>query len=134
MEAWIGLAGVVAGALIAFGGQHLNRRSDIRERTTGLLLEQFSLLVALSEDYRNRIWEERNGLSPDVVSGWDLQAYRMAEARVRILCRDESVAAAVRDLKDTGVELGKAWRLTRPVMRHESRPPGIPTRNPSVVS
>jgi len=87
MEAWIGLAGVIAGAAIALGGQYLTRRSEQRERLTTVLLEQCATVVALSEDFRNRVWEERNQLAENVVAKWDLAAYRLAEARLRILCR-----------------------------------------------
>ena len=52
------LAGVAAGALIAFGGQYLLRRGERHEPNDALLLEQFALVIALSEDYRNRVWEE----------------------------------------------------------------------------
>jgi hypothetical protein len=47
MDAWIGLAGVIAGALVAFCGQYLMRRSEIHERSETLLLEQAALIVAL---------------------------------------------------------------------------------------
>jgi hypothetical protein len=72
MTAWVGLAGVIAGAIIAFAGQYVMRRGDKQERFDALLLEQFADIIALSEDFRNRIWEERNQVASDVVSKWDL--------------------------------------------------------------
>jgi len=112
MAAWIGLVGVVAGALIAFGGQYLTRRSDRQERNDALLLEQFAQVIALSEDYRNRVWEERKQVASDVVGKWDFGTYRLAEARLRVLSQDPKLIAALEALHETGVELGKAWRFT----------------------
>lgn len=60
MATWVGLIGVLAGALIAFVSQYLVGRSERQERNEALLLEQCALLIALSEDYRNRVWEERH--------------------------------------------------------------------------
>jgi hypothetical protein len=112
MDAWIGLVGVIAGAVVALGGQYVTRRSEARERQEALLLEQCALLVALSGDYLNRVWEERNQLATDVVASWDLGAYRIAQARLRILCRKPDVLLALDTLSKTGGDLGKAWRLT----------------------
>jgi hypothetical protein len=111
MATWIGLVGVVTGALIAFSGQYLMRRAEIQERGDALLLEQFALIIALSEDYRNRVWEERNQMASDVVGKWDLGAYRLAEARLRVLSQEPKVMAALDALHERGGELGKAWRL-----------------------
>jgi hypothetical protein len=109
---WIGLAGVVAGALIAFVGQYLLRRTESQERNDTFLLEQLALIIALSEDYRNRVWEERKKVTSDVVNAWDLPAYRLAEARLRVLCRDQALKNALQALHDAGTALGHAWRLT----------------------
>ena len=111
MAGWIGLAGVVAGALIALGGQYFLRRTERQDRNDALLLEQFALIIALSEDYRNRLWEERNQVASDVVNAWDLGTYRLAEARLRVLSRDSAVVAALRVLHEAGTQLGHAWRL-----------------------
>ncbi len=111
MGAWIGLAGVIAGALVAFGGQYLMRRSESQERSGALLLEQAALIVALSEDYRNRVWEERSKVANGVVAAWDIGAYRLAEARLRLLCRDPKILDALDGLRQSGIALGKAWRL-----------------------
>jgi hypothetical protein len=111
MGAWIGLVGVVAGTLVAFIGQYIVRNSDSRERREAHLLEQLAILLALSEDYRNRVWEERNKVATGVVAAWDLSAYRHAEAQVRILSRDSNVLSALMSLKKTGAELGRSWRL-----------------------
>jgi hypothetical protein len=112
MGAWIGLVGVVAGALVALVSQYLVRNSEARERKDMLLLEQLAVLVALSEDYRNRVWEERTKVATGVVATWDLGAYRLAEARLRILCQDSNVLSALLSLKKAGGELGTSWRLS----------------------
>jgi hypothetical protein len=113
VQAWAGLVGVVAGAILATLGQHVFRRSDARERLGLLLLEQCSLLVALSEDYRNRVWEERKGLGDDAVAQWDLGAYRLAQARLKILCRDAATLDSIVELQQAGIALGRSWRLSR---------------------
>ena len=110
MAAWAGLAGVVAGALIAFAGQYVMRRVERQERFDSLLLEQFAAIVALSEDMRNRVWEERNQVASDVVDKWDMGAYRLAEARLRILSQAPGLKAALEELDDAGSELGGTWR------------------------
>lgn len=111
MAAWIGLVGVVAGALIAFGGQYLARRTERQERNDALLLEQFALVIALSEDYRNRVWEEHNQVASNVVGKWDIGTYRLAEARLRVLSQEPKVVAALEALQEAGSALGRAWRL-----------------------
>jgi hypothetical protein len=84
----------------------------VRERQAALLLEQCALLIALSEDYRNRVWEERNQIAVGVVAACDLGAYRLAQARLRILCREPRVLSAIDNLHETGTSLGKAWRVS----------------------
>lgn len=112
MDAWIGLIGALAGAAIAWAAQYVTRRSEIRERQASLLLEQCAIVVALSEDFRNRVWEERNQVAAGVVAAWDIGAFRLAEARLRILCRETRVLSALEDLREAGTALGKAWRLS----------------------
>lgn len=112
VAAWIGLVGVVAGALIAFGGQYLMRHADRQERSDALLLEQFAQVIALCEDYRNRVWMERLQVAGNVVDKWDFGTYRLAEARVRVLSQDPKLMAALEALLETGLELDKAWRFT----------------------
>ena len=111
MSAWIGLIGVAAGALVALIGQYLVRNSEARERRDTILLEQLATLVALSEDFRNRVWEERNKVAANVVAAWDLGTFRLAEARLRILCSDKNMLSALASLHDAGGELGRSWRL-----------------------
>lgn len=112
VAAWIGLVGVVAGALIAFGGQYLMRRADRQERVDALLLEQFAQVIALCEDFRNRVWMERLQVASDVVDEWDFGTYRLAEARLRVLSQDSQLMAALEALLETGKELDRAWRVT----------------------
>ena len=111
MDAWVGLLGAIAAAVIALMGQHLTRRSESLERETSLLLEQCARLVALADDYRNRVWEERHSLATDQVGRWDLIECLPAEARARLLCRSEAVLQALEDMRVAGVDLGKAWRF-----------------------
>jgi hypothetical protein len=96
---------------MALLGQYVLARSDTRERASAALLEHCATLVALSEDFRNRVWEERNLDVAGAVAAWDLAQYRLAGARLRILCPDPHLAAAVIALAASGTELGKAWRL-----------------------
>jgi hypothetical protein len=105
MSAWIGLAGVVAGALIALLSQHLLRLLAVRDRENDLLLEQLATVLALEEDFRNRVWLEREELSDDAVAGWDLAASLLAAARLRILCPDGDLIMALDSLKEAGKEL-----------------------------
>ena len=98
--------------LIAFGGQYLMRRTERQERNTALLLEQCAVIVALSHDYRNRVWEERNDLSNDAVANWDIGSYRLTEARLRILAPDPGFIDTLTALRKTGIALGTAWRLS----------------------
>jgi hypothetical protein len=95
----------------------VRRNSEARERFGTLLLEQYAQVVALSEDFRNRVWEERNNLNSDVVAQWDLPSFRLAEARVKILCRVPSVLSALHTVNQTGIALGRAWRLSRTTAR-----------------
>jgi hypothetical protein len=90
----IGLVGAVAGVLIAFGGQYPMRRAERQERCDALLLEQFAQVIALSEDYRNRVREERKQVASDVVDQWIFAAYRLAEARLRVSSQDPLVNPA----------------------------------------
>jgi hypothetical protein len=111
MAEWIGLAGVLAGALIALGGQYLLRSTERKDRISTLVLEQSALLIAMSEDFRGRIWAERNEAATGLVEAWDAGAYRLAEARLRLLSPGSAVAAELESLRETGKDLGKAWSL-----------------------
>lgn len=112
-DAWVGVVGALAGAAIALIGQYFTGRAAQRERAATLLLDQCAQMVAMSEDYRNRIWEERRLGTADAVAGWKIADYRLAEARMRILCKDRPVEEAIARLRRAGVELGKAWRMDR---------------------
>jgi hypothetical protein len=112
MQAWIGLVGVIAGAVIVLSGQYVTRRSEVRERQQTLLLEQCAQVAALSEDFRNRVWEERHQVAEGVVARWDLGAYRLAQARLRILCDETDLLSALQVLSEAGGNLGRIWRLS----------------------
>ena len=106
---WVGLIGVLAGALIAFGGQYLMGRSERQERSAAILLEQCAVLIASSEDFRGRVWEERNSPGRDVVGKWDGETYGLAEARLRLLSQESDFLAALEALRESGKALAKAW-------------------------
>ena len=110
MEIWIGVIGAIAGGAIALLGQYGLRRSERQDARTMMLLEQCAQLVARSEDYRNRVWEERRLGARDAVSAWDLSEFRLASARLKLLCRDADVLKSLQRLHKAGEDLGKAWR------------------------
>lgn len=110
MEAWAVVVAAVAGAAIALLGQWVAQRGERRTRAGELLLEQCALVVALNEDFRNRLWEERTLQQAGRVDGWDLGAARLAYARIRILCDDADVLAALDEIGITGKDLGAYWR------------------------
>ena len=56
MDAWIGVIGALAGAAIALVSQYITNHSARRERDASILLDQCAQLIALTEDFRNRIW------------------------------------------------------------------------------
>ncbi len=112
MGAWIGLVGVVAGALVALVSQYVIRNSEARERRDTLLLEQLAMVIALSADYRDRVWQERNRVATGVAAAWDMRSYRLAEAKLKILCQDSNLLAALMALNESGIELGKSWGLS----------------------
>ena len=110
MGAWIGLAGVIAGALVAFVSQYVLRGAETRDRRDSLVLEQLATLIAMSEDFRNRVWEERHKVASGVVADWDIRTHRLAEARLQLLCTDDGLLSALGSLPATGQELGRTWR------------------------
>jgi hypothetical protein len=112
MGAWIGLVGVVAGALVALVSQYLIRNSEARERRGTLLLEQLAMVIALSEDYRDRVWRERNKVATGVAATWDIGSYRLAEAKLKILCQDSNLLASLVALNRSGIELGTSRSLS----------------------
>jgi hypothetical protein len=109
MAAWVGLVGVIAGALVAFGGQYLMGRSERQERSAAILLEQCAVLIALSEDFRGRVWDERNIPGSDAVGKWDGERYGLAEARLRLLSQEPDFLAALEALRESGKALAQAW-------------------------
>ena len=110
MDAFVTLAAAVAGAVIALAGQYATKRGDKRIRNGELLLEQCAKIVALSDDFRSRIWEEKVLGLEGKVDSWDLGAYRLSAARIKILCDDASLLQALEDLTNSGKRLGGSWR------------------------
>jgi hypothetical protein len=110
VDAWATLAAAVAGAAIAILGQYVAARGQMRTRGGELLLEHCAVLVAMNEDFRNRLWEERVLGQQGRLDGWDLAGARLATARLRILCPDESVLTALVDMNSAAKDLGAYWR------------------------
>jgi len=106
MDAWITLLAGIAGAVIALGGQQWGIWNSSRTRAGELLLEQCAQLIALSEDFRNRAWEETVLGQKGRVDGWDVAAHRLAMARARILCKDSAVLEALAEMEESGKEYG----------------------------
>lgn len=88
-----------------------HRRSNRSTASLQALTEAVALVIALSEDYRNRVWEQRNALDPNAVAAWDLKESRLAQSRVRLLTSDPKLLDCERALQRAGTELGKAIRL-----------------------
>ena len=82
----------------------------MRARGGELLLEHCALLVAMNEDLRNRVWEERVLGQQGRLDDWDLAGTRLATARLRILCTDESVLAALVGMNSAAKDLAAYWR------------------------
>jgi hypothetical protein len=111
MNVWVTLLATVAGAVIALAGQYILKRGEKRTRSGELLLEQCAQVIALSEDLRNRVWEEQELHAQGRVDAWDLGAHRIAAARVKILCQDPALLNALEDLTNSGKQLSGYWRL-----------------------
>src|ERR1022692_1335895 len=106
MTAWVTLLAGVVGAVIALAGQQWGMRRANRTRAGELLLEQCAQLIALSQDFRNRAWEETVLGQQGRVDTWDLGAHRLAMARVQILCQDSAVLAALKEMEASGKAYG----------------------------
>jgi hypothetical protein len=106
MTAWITVVAGLAGALIALAGQQWGMHRANRTRAGELLLEQCAQLIALSEDFRNRAWEETVLGQQGRVDAWDLSGHRLATARVKILCQDPAVLAALTEMNESGTAYG----------------------------
>lgn len=110
MGAWITLAAGVVGAAIALVGQQVTRHGEVKIHSGELLLEQCAQVLALSHDYTNRVWEERQLGLAGRVDGWDGRAHRFAVARLRILSANVDLRQALDELENAGEDLGKFWR------------------------
>jgi hypothetical protein len=110
MNALITLFAAVAGASIALAGQYLTRRGEVRTRTGDFVLDQCASIIALSDDFRNRVWEEKELGLTGKVDEWDLTGYRHAAARLMILSGDAGLLGALEDLTESGKRLAGYWR------------------------
>jgi hypothetical protein len=109
-NALITLFAAVAGASIALAGQYLTKRGEVRTRTGEFILDHCASIVALSDDFRNRVWEEKELGLPGKVDAWDLTGYRHAAARLMILSDDTALLGALEDLTESGKRLAGYWR------------------------
>jgi hypothetical protein len=110
VDAWAAVVAALAGGAIALAGGYLARRRDERVRTGQLLLEQCAQVVSLSDDFRNRIWEEVELGHGDRVDGWDLFAYQSAVARIKLLTQDSALLDKLQVLTASGKAMGGLWR------------------------
>jgi hypothetical protein len=110
MNAWVTVVATVAGAIIALGGQYVAKRGETRTRRGELLMEQCAQVVALSDEFRSRVWEEDKLGKQGQVDAWDLGGYRLAAARIKILSDDVTLVAALEELTESGKRLGTSWR------------------------
>jgi hypothetical protein len=109
-DAWVTLIAAVSGGLIALSGQYLVHRDEDRKRRAAQILELCATMVALSEDFLNRLWEERNLGHTGRVDSWDLPASRLTEAKLRILVDDPQLLSALDEVQLSGKVLGASWR------------------------
>ena len=110
MDGWLGLVGAAVGAGIAIVGQYVTTRRERKGRLAELLLEQCAQAVALEEDFRSRLFEERRLGRIGRVEEWDLRASTLAGARLRLLSNNEELLASARELAEAGTDLGRYWR------------------------
>jgi len=110
MEAWAGVVAAVAGAAIALLGQWVAKRGEQRR---GLPNFSSSSAPYWSRSTRTSVTASgkserynRPGGSTVGTSG----AARLASARMRILCDDADVLAALDEIGIAGKELGAYWR------------------------
>jgi hypothetical protein len=110
MDAVITLMATLVGAGIVLFGQWILERRQRAARFGELLLEQSALLLALNDDFDNRLWEERVLGLAGRVDSWDLASSRLAKAKLEILKPDPRLERALIRLHSTGVSLGDYWR------------------------
>jgi|1186.fasta_scaffold281352_2 hypothetical protein len=110
MDALLTIVAALAGGLIALAGQFLAGRNEGRRERRRQLLEACATVVSLSEDFRNRVWEERVLGKQGRVDAWDLSRSRLAENQIELLCEDAKVLQALSELRRTGRDLGSYWR------------------------
>jgi hypothetical protein len=110
MEAWAGVVAAVAGAAIALLGQWVAKRGEQRRG-----LPNFSSSSALYWSRSTRTSVTASGKSerynrPGGSTVGTSGAARLASARMRILCDDADVLAALDEIGIAGKELGAYWR------------------------
>ncbi len=110
MGAIVTLTATLVGAGIAFLSQWLFDRRQRTGRLGELLLEQSALLLALNDDFENRLWEERSLKLKDRVDTWDFTSSRLAKSKLEILSTDRELNNALSKLHLAGVCLGAYWR------------------------
>src|SRR5689334_18216730 len=98
MEAWLGLGGALIGGLLTITGQYVLVRINRAHERSKALVSCAAQLVALSEEYRDRLWEERRIGASDRLSEWRLSDYRKAEASLKILDDSERLRSTLQAL------------------------------------
>lgn len=110
MEVWAAIVAAIVGGAIALAGQRTARQRDKQTRVAELLLEACGQVVSLSDDYRNRLWEEVELGHAGRVDGWNLLGNQLAVARIRILTDDSNLLSTLEQLTDSGKAMGAYWR------------------------
>jgi hypothetical protein len=113
MDALVTLLATLAGAGIAFFSQWIFDRRQRTDRLGKLILKYGALLLAVNEDFENRLWEERVLGLKERVDNWDLASSRRARLNLEILSADPILKQALSRLHSTGVAVGSYWRINR---------------------
>lgn len=110
MSAWAAVVAAIAGGAIALAGQFAGRRRDKQVRIGELLLEACEQVVSLSDDFRNRLWEEVELGQEGRVGEWNLLGNQLAVARIKLLTDDRILLQRLEGLTASGKAMGAYWR------------------------
>lgn len=104
MEVWIGLVGVVIGALAAVAVQWIQLRATDQRADKQALLDVCANIVGLEHLFRHRIWAYKRTGDETKLDEWPIGERRLADARVLILSADDRLRKALLDLRNSGAE------------------------------
>jgi hypothetical protein len=110
MNAWAAVVAAIAGGAIALAGQNAGQRRDKQVRVGELLLEACEQVVSLSDDFRNRLWEEVELGQEGRVGEWNLLGNQLAVARIKLLTDDHTLLQRLEGLTASGKAMGAYWR------------------------